>query len=457
MLAYVERISVSPVFVARSAELAELTAALRRAEAGQPQALLIAGDAGVGKTRLLEEFHSVATGRGAVFALGGCVEIGADGLPYAPLVTVLRDLYRELPAEIETAAAASENELAQLLPELGRLSLSPQRRASHDEYGRARLFEHASRFFECLAADRTLVLVLEDLHWSDRSTRELLVYLLRSLRTARVVIVGSYRSDDLHRRHPLRPFLADLERMRTVQRIELDRLARPEVAQQLTGILAQAPEDALLDRIYRRSEGNPFFVEELAASYQQGCSTGLTDSLRDLLMARVETLPEQVQTVLRVLAQGGSTVEYGLLEAVLDLSEDELTPALRTAVDANILRPSRNGDGFCFRHALVRAATPPCSASSPCWSPPTSGSPGWPTTGTTPVTRPAPCPPRWTPAARPGSATPSRSSCRCWSAPWTCGTAHRPRSWRGCAPPTTCSPILRAAASPAAAPRPARR
>jgi len=356
MLAYVERISVSPVFVARSAELAELTAALRRAEAGQPQALLIAGDAGVGKTRLLEEFHSVATGRGAVFALGGCVEIGADGLPYAPLVTVLRDLYRELPAEIETAAAASENELAQLLPELGRLSLSPQRQASHDEYGRARLFEHASRFFECLAADRTLVLVLEDLHWSDRSTRELLVYLLRSLRTARVVIVGSYRSDDLHRRHPLRPFLADLERMRTVQRIELDRLARPEVAQQLTGILAQAPEDALLDRIYRRSEGNPFFVEELAASYQQGCSTGLTDSLRDLLMARVETLPEQVQTVLRVLAQGGSTVEYGLLEAVLDLSEDELTPALRTAVDANILRPSRNGDGFCFRHALVREA-----------------------------------------------------------------------------------------------------
>ena len=353
MLAYVERISVSPVFVARSAELAELAAALERAEAGQPQALLIAGDAGVGKTRLLEEFQTLATGRGAVFALGGCVEIGADGLPFAPVVAALRALVHELPAEAEAAVAGSESQLVQFLPELGRLPVSA---GAHDEYGRARLFEHTARFFERLAADRTLVLALEDLHWSDRSTRELLVFLLRSLRTARIVIVGSYRSDDLHRRHPLRPFLADLERMRTVQRIELGRLARPEVAQQLTGILSEPPGAGLLDRIYRRSEGNPFFVEELAASYQQGCSSGLTDSLRDVLMARVETLPERVQTVLRALAQGGSSVEYPLLEAVLELSEDELIPALRTAVDANILRPSAAGNGYCFRHALVREA-----------------------------------------------------------------------------------------------------
>ena len=351
MLASVERISVSPVFVGRSAELAELTAALRRAGEGQPQALLIPGDAGVGKTRLLEEFLCAAAVRGVVVAVGGCIEIGADGLPYAPMVTALRALHRALGAEVEQAAAGNEGRLSQLLPELGQAA--PE---AHDEFGRARLFEHTAQLFERLAADRTIVLALEDLHWSDRSTRELLVYLLRSLRQARLVLVGTYRSDDLHRRHPLRPFLAELERLRTVQRLELPRLGRAEVGDQLAGILAAVPESRLLERIYRRSEGIPFFVEELAASYQEGCSTGLTDSLRDLLMVRVEALPEPVQPVLRTLAQGGSAVEYGLLRAVLEQGEDELLAALRTAVDANILRPTSAGDGYCFRHALVREA-----------------------------------------------------------------------------------------------------
>jgi DNA-binding CsgD family transcriptional regulator len=351
MLDRVERVSVSPVFVARSAELAELTTALERAEAGQPQALLVAGDAGVGKTRLLEEFTCEAVRRGAAVALGVCVEVGADGLPYAPIVTAMRALHRALPAEVEQAAADSAGHLAQLLPELGR-SAAP----TWDEDARARLFGHTARLFERLAADRTVVLVLEDLHWSDRSTRELLAYLLRSLRRARVVIVGSYRTDDLHRRHPLRGWLAELERLRTVQRLELPHLARSEVAEQLNGILDTPPEPDLLDRIFRRSEGVPFFVEELAASYQQGCAAGLTESLRDLLLVRVAALPEPVQTVLRVLALGGSVVEYGLLEAVLEVSGDELVALLRSAVDVNILRPSSERDGYRFRHALVREA-----------------------------------------------------------------------------------------------------
>ena len=351
MLTSVERISVSPVFVGRSAEMAELAAALRRAGEGQPQALLVAGDAGVGKTRLLEEFVCAATVQGAVVAVGGCIEIGADGLPYAPMVTALRALHRELGDEVDRAAAGTEGRLSQLLPELGQAV--PE---THDEFGRARLFEYTAQMFERLAADRTVVLALEDLHWSDRSTRELLLYLLRSLRNSRFVIIGTYRSDDLHRRHPLRPFLAELERLRVVQRLELPRLGRAEVGDQLAGILDATPDNRLLERIFQRSEGIPFFVEELAASYQDGCSTGLTDSLRDLLMVRVEALPEPVQPVLRALAQGGSSVEYGLLRAVLEQSDDELFAVLRTAVDANILRPTPAGDGYCFRHALVREA-----------------------------------------------------------------------------------------------------
>jgi len=355
MLADVERFSVSPVFVGRAAEMAELDAALERAALGRPQALLIGGEAGVGKTRVLEEFGARAARQGALPAFGGCVEIGAEGLPYAPIVTALRGLHRALgPDSPELAAAidGSQGQLARILPEWGEAAAD-----SPDEYGRARLFEHIARLFERLSAERTVVLAVEDLHWSDRSTRELLLYLIRSVRPgSRLVILGTYRTDDLHRRHPLRPFLAELERLRTVQRLELTRFGRSEVAEQLAGILAAAPEDALVSRIHRRSEGNPFFVEELAVSHQQGCR-GLSESLRDLLLVRVEKLPEQTQRILRVLASGGSSVEHALLAAVLDdLTPDQLLTALRCAVEENIVRATADGEGYRFRHALVREA-----------------------------------------------------------------------------------------------------
>ena len=350
MLDSVERISVSPLFVGRSAELATLVQALKRAGEGQPQALLVGGEAGVGKTRLLEEFQCAAAGAATV-AVGGCLEVGAEGLPYAPFATMLRRLHRELGGELEAAAEGHESSLARLLPDFG--EAAPE---SHDEFARARLFEHTALLFERLAADRTLVLAVEDLHWSDRSTRELLAYLIRTLQQARVVILGTYRSDDLHRRHPVRPYLAELERLRTVQRLELPRLVQREVARQLVGILRPTlPDRDLVQRIFARSEGNPFFVEELAASYQH-CPRGLTESLRDLLLVRAEALPEDTQGILRVLAVGGSTVEHGLLAAVTGLPEDELAANLRTAVDANIIRPSSDEDGYRFRHALVREA-----------------------------------------------------------------------------------------------------
>jgi DNA-binding CsgD family transcriptional regulator len=352
ILGTVERISVSPLFIGRSAELSALNLALKRAGNGQPQAVLIGGEAGVGKTRLLEEFqYTVGTG-GAVVAVGGCLEVGAEGLPYAPFATILRRLQRELgAAEMEQAAEGHESSLARLLPDFG--EAAPE---SHDEFARARLFEHAARLFERLSTNRVLVLAVEDLHWSDRSTRELLAYLVRTLHRARVVIIGTYRSDDLHRRHPVRPYLAELERLRTVQRLELPRLAQREVARQLAGIMRPSvPDRELVGRIYERSEGNPFFVEELAVCYQQG-ARGLTDSLRDLLLVRVEALPEETQAVLRVLAEGGSTVEHGLLSVVLGLSEDELIDNLRIAVGANIIQPSGDCDGYRFRHALVREA-----------------------------------------------------------------------------------------------------
>ncbi len=357
MLGTVQTRSVSPVFVGRAGELAALDSALTRAHAGEPQALLVGGEAGVGKTRLLEEFLCGARAAGAVAVVGRCVEIGAEGLPYQPISNALGALYRVFGGELRQAAAGFGAELARLLPDLGEATGD-----DHDEFGRVRLFELTARLLERLTEDRTVVLAIEDLHWSDRSTRELLAYLFRSLQRARLVLLATYRADDIHRRHPLRPFLAELDRLRSVRRIELSRLNREEVRRQLAGILRGEPGHALAERIFERSEGNPFFVEELACCLPGGGTTGLSDSLRDVLLVRLEALPERAQRIVRTAAEGGSEVEHRLLAAVAQVRDGdgddgaELDEALRAAVGANILLPTDDGDGYRFRHALMREA-----------------------------------------------------------------------------------------------------
>ncbi|MFJ8252264.1 AAA family ATPase [Streptomyces sp. NPDC094466] len=352
MLGDVETRSVSPVFVGRAEEFAALTEALARAAAGEPQALLIGGEAGVGKTRLVEQFVMAAERRDAVVAVGSCVEIGADGLPFAPFPTALRALRRSLPEEMAAACAGQEGELARLLPELGEVH-----RDATDEHSIARLFELTVRLLERISADRVVVLVLEDLHWADASTRHLLAYLFRTLGSGRLMVVGTYRADDIHRRHPLRPLLAELDRLRTVTRVELARFSHDEVGRQLAGILAETPDAALVDEIFDRSDGNAFFVEELARSLECcGDSSGLTESLRDLLLVRVEALPEHAQRIARLVAEGGSFVEHELLATVAGLGEVDLDEALRAAVGANLLQPAADNDGYRFRHSLVREA-----------------------------------------------------------------------------------------------------
>ncbi len=456
MLGAVETRSVSPVFIGRAAELGTLDEVLAGAAAGDPQALLIGGEAGVGKTRLLEEFAGTARRRGAVVALGGCVEIGADGLPFAPFSTALRALRRELPEQLAAAAAGQEEELARLLPEIG--TAAAREAGRHDEDGMARLFELTVRLLERVAAEHTVVLALEDLHWADASTRHLLAYLFRTLRTGRLVVLATYRSDDIHRRHPLRPLLAELDRLRSVRRLELARFTRDEVCLQIAGILAQEPDPDQVDAIFERSDGNAFFVEELAVAAHEGCRTGLTDSLRDLLLVRVEGLPEAAQQVARIVAEGGSTVEYRLLAAVARLAEDDLIEALRAAVNAGILTPApgprRPSATTCSpaNAPVSTAATPkPWRATRPS-SPRTSAPPAWPATGTTPTTRPRPCPPSSTPPSRRAAGTPTPSNCGCWSGRWNCGTTPLTSCATHCAPPTTPRPTR-----PAAATRPPRR
>ncbi|KAB2378230.1 AAA family ATPase [Actinomadura montaniterrae] len=338
---------MSPVLVGRAAELAVLEDAL----AAAPGAVLVGGEAGLGKTRLIREFAaSVGGGGQARVLLGGCLELGSDGLPFAPFTTVLRGLVRDIGIDGVAALVprGDTGSLARLLPEFG----EPESDAASGEE-RARLFEVVLTLLERLAERQPVVLVIEDAHWADRSTRDLLSFLVRNLSVAPVLIVVTYRSDELHRAHPLRPLLGGLERVDRVSRLEITRLARSDVAALVTEVLGHAPPAGLVDRIDARSEGNPLFIEALLDD-DGTLACELPESLRDLLLAGVQRLPEETQDVLRDASGGGTRIEHALLAAVSGLDDAALTRVLRPAVAANVLVV--DGDGYAFRHALIREA-----------------------------------------------------------------------------------------------------
>lgn len=346
MLDDVSSRTVSPIFVGRQEELAGLRAAFARAVTGQPQTVLIGGEAGIGKSRLVEEFTARLD---ATVAVGACIELGnGEGVPFGPFAAALRSLDGR---GLIDRDGWEGRELARILPELG----EPPVRTREDEYASIRLFEAVQAALLKAAAERPLVLVVDDLHWADRASRELFGYLARVSRGGRVLTVGTYRADELHRGHPLRPFLAGLDRVRGVERIELERFDRAQTALQLRGILGREPEPSVVEQVYCRAEGNAFFTEEVACGVAAagGAAPELSWSLRDLLMARVERLPELTQRLLRLLASAVQPAHPPLIAAVAGLSEEELTEALRPAFSANVLVAGER-DTYRFRHALMR-------------------------------------------------------------------------------------------------------
>ena len=352
----------SPTFVGRTEELARLAAAGERAAGDVPTSVLIGGEAGVGKTRLVGEVVAAARAAGVTVLHGGCVELGGEGVPFAPLVEALRAFVRDLdePALARMVPGRSRVELARLLPELGPPAGpgAGDRAAFGGDPGpwseQGLLFELLLGLLERLGAERPALLVVEDLHWADRSTRDLLAFLVRNLRHGRLLLVMTYRSDELHRRHPLRPFLAELDRGRRVERLELARFGPAEVAAQLAGIRGAPPPAELVERIHARSGGNAFFVEELAAT--AAADGELSPSLRDTLLARIELLGEPTQQVLRVLAVAAAAVPDPLLAEVAGLGEAELLAGLREAVSAHVLLVDAGDGAYGFRHALVKEA-----------------------------------------------------------------------------------------------------
>ena len=339
----------SSAFVGRSAELTELEAALADAAAGRPRLALIVGDSGVGKTRLLSELTSRARASGARILSGDCMSLGEGELPYAPLVGALRSLARAGDPVLEQLPPAVRRELSTLLPVLQ--DGAPASAPSGDESAQARLFEAVLWLLDRLGEDAPVLLAIEDLHWADRATRSFVTFLGRSLCRERVLMVATYRFDELHRRHPLRPVLVELERNPGSMRIELRPLTREELVEQLGDLLGAPPDGDLVERVLKRSEGYPLFVEELMAASLDGRGP-LPSTLRDALMVRLERLPDAAQAVLRVIAVG-QRLDDQLLIDVAGLDQAALQEALREAVANHILVVATEG-GYRFRHVLLR-------------------------------------------------------------------------------------------------------
>ncbi len=361
---------VSPVFIGRHEELAALTRLLDRARSQGPAFALIGGEAGVGKTRLARELAELAAGQGCCVLTGQCVELGGEGLPLAPLVDALRTLARTMPLDqLADVLGPAAPALSRLLPELAQvMAAAPGEPAGRSPAGvlaplagedmsKAQLLEHVLGTLDRLSGVRPVLFTVEDLHWADRSTLDLVAFLVRSARQSRVMITVTYRSDELHRRHPLRPLLTSWERDRSIARIDLSRFSRDEVAAQLGAILDRAPAPAVADTVFDRSGGNAYLVEELAGAVAAGGDPAdLPPSLGDVLLSRVDALSADGQRLLRTASVAGRAVPEPLLAQVAGLDEAQLYTALREAVDSHLLVIDPSGHGYAFRHALTRDA-----------------------------------------------------------------------------------------------------
>jgi DNA-binding CsgD family transcriptional regulator/tetratricopeptide (TPR) repeat protein len=343
----------SPQIIGRVEGMAALESALVRVEGGQSSVVLVSGEAGVGKTRLVREAVGRAVGRGARVLWGECVAVGNGELPYAPLVGALRPLARSMRDEDGVAVlGAAREELARLLPALGRgAALAPATPASP-----GRLFELLLGVFERLAERAPVVLVIEDVHWADAATEHALAFLVRNLHTERVLLLMTWRNDEPGVRASLQRLLGELVRDERVEQVELARLTSVETALQVEGIVGAAPDAALVEWAHGRGGGNPYFTEELVATRAAGLDGALPGSLRAVLLARMAAISSPARLVLDVVAAAERGIEHEILARAAGLDETTVGAALHELIEAHVLVRERDGSGYGFRHALAREA-----------------------------------------------------------------------------------------------------
>ncbi|MEC3973909.1 helix-turn-helix transcriptional regulator [Amycolatopsis sp. H20-H5] len=362
----VPRLGSGIPLVARTQEMRQLRAAFARAERGEAGAVLLSGDAGVGKTRLLTALGEHAGSRGALILTGRCIDVRDGGLPYLPFAEALAPLAGSADPVV-AGAVRVRTALGRLLPQVQEpepftaaehgQSTSTEREAMQrprpeQDLGQLQLFDAVLGVLTEIAEQRPVVILLEDLHWGDGSTRNLLSFLLTRLRAQRLLVVASYREEDVHRRHPLRGLLAELVRLATVERIDLRPFGAAD-GRAFVEALAEEPISAeTVAGIVARAESNPFFVEELLASSAE--CRDLPAGLAEVLLARLERLAADTRRVLRVVSVANEGVAHAALTEVSGLGEFELDEALREAIQHHVLVVEKSF--YAFRHALLQEA-----------------------------------------------------------------------------------------------------
>lgn len=354
---------VSPVLVERDRELSELGRLIGEARSGQLRIALLIGEAGAGKSRLLREIVPRAVESGFHLLAGGCVERDRT-YPFAPVVDAIRQRLAEMPSDHGRFLGPQVEALSELLPELRQSrERDVVRPALTPEHAKRCLFESISGVFSRLAAQQPLLVILEDLHWADPTSLELLELLPRRLAGDRVVILGTARSDEVN--EDLDKCLSTLRRARASVEFSIDPLSLDGVGQMLSSFLSNPPSPALTRSVYARTDGNPFFIEELIASgaVRVGAEWLLSEpavpaTVRDAVLRRLEGLPPEALTTADLAAVCGQRFTFELLQSASTLPIDKLFAALQLLKDRQLLidEPSPGHARLAFRHALMRDA-----------------------------------------------------------------------------------------------------
>jgi DNA-binding SARP family transcriptional activator/pimeloyl-ACP methyl ester carboxylesterase/tetratricopeptide (TPR) repeat protein len=310
-------------FIGRVRELGLLEEALHATASGTGTTVLVRGDAGIGKTRLASELAARARARGFSVLVGRCLDLVGTELPYQPFADALRPLVTELPWV--------------------------------DGRSQLHVFEETLAVLSGLAADAPVLLVLEDLHWADPTTLDLVVFLAHNVDERRVLLLGTHRADEPSSAERVQRLADGIRRSGSALFVELAAFGREEVAALLTARAGAPPPAPVTDAIVARSEGNPFFAEELLAA--AGAETAeLPHGLRDLLLRRIAQLDRTTRGLLRLAAAAGRDVDYPLLCAAAALSVQDVRESLRGAVEHGVLVADQATGTYRFRHALLAEA-----------------------------------------------------------------------------------------------------